>query len=185
MIAAWLTLVVVVAAAPEGPEALTPQREAGAAADGDVDEKEQEAATENGVSARVLAGGAGVEGGIPMLGVGVAYEREVAEGLMAVELALEGFTAPDGSALLFEVVFEKPIELNDAVDVYFGGGPTVVYHVPKRGQAILGWGGLVLIGTEFAIAGGFAVFVELDTAVVMLNKPVIEADVGTGVMYRF
>ena len=49
----------------------------------------------------------------------------------------------------------------------------------------MGWGGLALIGTEYALGGGFEVFAELDLALILLDEPELEADVGTGVMYRF
>lgn len=145
-----------------------------------------EAETDNGLSARVLAGATAVDHGQPLFGLGVAYERDVAHGLLAVEVALEGLTSADASAVLVELVLEKPIELSDGVGLYFGGGPTLAWHIPAASHRTqVGWGGLALIGTEFALGGGFEVFVELDVALLLLDEPELEADVGTGVMYRF
>ena len=145
-----------------------------------------EAETDNGISARVLAGATAVDHGQALFGLGVAYERDVAHGLLAVEVALEGLTSADASAVLVELVLEKPIELSDGVGLYFGGGPTLAWHIPAAShRPQMGWGGLALIGTEFEIGGGFEVFVELDVALLLLDDPELEADVGTGVMYRF
>jgi len=145
-----------------------------------------EAETDNGISARVLAGATAVDHGQALFGLGVAYERDVAHGLLAVEVALEGLTSADASAVLLELVLEKPIELTDSIGLYFGGGPTLAWHIPvATHRTQMGWGGLALIGTEFEIGGGFEVFVELDVALILLDEPELEADVGTGVMYRF
>jgi hypothetical protein len=60
-----------------------------------------------------------------------------------------------------------------------------VAHVHETGRVAPGWGGLVLWGFEYDLGGGFEVFAELDTALLWVEEPVLEADVGTGVMYRF
>lgn len=154
-----------------------------------VEEKAAEAkeeATENGVSFRVLGGGAnepGVESNV-IVGAGVAYERDFFDNLIAVELALEGLVSPDSQALVVEAVIEKPIELNDSLGLYVGAGPTVGLHL-KDDRALPGAGGLALIGGEWFIAGGFEVFLELDTAFLYFDRPVVEADLGLGALYRF
>lgn len=145
-----------------------------------------EAETDNGISARILAGATAVDHGQALFGLGVAYERDIAHGLLAIELAVEGLTSADASAVLLELVLEKPIELSDNVGLYFGGGPTLAWHIPVASHRTqMGWGGLALIGTEYALGGGFEVFAELDLALILLDEPELEADVGTGVMYRF
>ncbi len=141
---------------------------------------------EHGVSARLLFGGVSVpdEGDFPLVGVGVAYERDFFENLIAVEFALEGLVSPVAQAVLCEVVIEKPIEVKDGVGVYLGGGPTIALHIVD-GKPVPGAGGLALFGVEAVVTGGLEVFVELDAAILLFDQPVLEADVGTGVLYRF
>ena len=140
--------------------------------------------TDNGISARII-GGVAPESDAPLFGVGVAYERDFFHCIIAVEWAFEALTTNGDNVLLFEMVIEKPVELSEDVALYFGGGPTLLVHAPKRGQVQPGWGGLSLVGVEYDLGAGFDVFVELDTALFFLDKPVVEADVGTGVMWRF
>lgn len=144
-----------------------------------------EGETTHGISARVLFGAAGVRHGAPMVGAGVAYERDVADGLLALEVAFEVLSSPEAHAALLEFVAEKPIEVTDDIGIYFGGGPTIGYHAPLHTRAEVAWGAIGLIGVEYFLGLGFEVFVELDTALLMLPHPIVEADVGTGVMYRF
>lgn len=140
----------------------------------------------NGVSFRALAGVAHVDNGFPLLGVGVAYERSIAEGLLAAEVAIEGLTSPEAAGLLIEFVLEKPIELTDGAELYFGGGPTIAIHdFTRRNETDVGFGGLVLLGVEVALGGGVAAFVELDMALLILDEAVIESDIGSGLMWRF
>ena len=79
---------------------------------------------------------------------------------------------------------EKPIELSDVVGVYFGGGPTAGLHVAE-GKPIAGAGGLAMVGAELLVGGGVEVFVELDAAFLYFDRPVLETDLGAGVLYRF
>lgn len=157
--------------------------------DDDVDDDDDEPAerpeTQNGVSGRLLFGSVLIsdEGALPLVGLGVAYERELF-GLLALELALEGIASPKAQAVLFELVVEKPVELNDTFGVYFGGGPTVGLHVVD-GKPLAGAGGLAMGGVEIFLAHGLEIFVELDAALLYFNEPILEADVGTGVLYRF
>ena len=142
---------------------------------------------ENGVSGRVLAGAAGLENGSAgmIFGVGVAYEHDFADGAIAVEVASEGIVAPEGTAVLAEVIVEKPVELAEGIGLYFGAGPAATLHVGE-GEAKFGPGGLGLFGIEVEVVEHFEVFAEFDSAVFLIDAiPEFEADIGTGVMYRF
>lgn len=139
---------------------------------------------ENGISARLLGGVADAGDSQPLVGLGVAYERDFFDNLIAVEVALEGLATPESQVVVAELVLEKPIELNDDFGFYFGGGPTVGVEFVD-GRITPGGGGLALVGVEWFIAGGLEVFVELDTAVLVFSEPDIEADLGLGVLYRF
>lgn len=141
--------------------------------------------TDNGLSARLLAGTAELEGDGALFGVGIAYERDFFHGIVAVEWAVEAFTTDGDNVLLFEMVLEKPVELTEDLAFYFGGGPTALLHAFENGHVQPGWGGLVLAGVEYDLGAGFEVFVEMDTALFYVLGPVLEADVGTGVMWRF
>ncbi|MDP2341928.1 MAG: hypothetical protein Q8O67_13300 [Deltaproteobacteria bacterium] len=164
-------------AEPGGTEVVKAEAE-----DVDVD---AESEPMNGISGRLLMGGASVpeEGSFPFVGLGVAYEREL-YGLLALELALEGVVSPVSQAYLLEAVIEKPIEINDAVGFYFGGGPTVGLHVVD-GRPLAGAGGLAMAGVELFLGAGMEIFIEVDTAVIYFDRPIVEFDVGTGVLYRF
>ncbi len=148
----------------------------------DVDDDDE---PENGVSARLLLGSSLLpdEGTLPLVGAGVAYKREL-YGLVGVEVALEGVASPVGQAYLIEMLAEKPIEVNDVVGLYFGGGPTVALQV-EDGKLVPGAGGLAMGGVEFFVSSGIEVFVELDAAVLLFERPELETDLGTGVLYRF
>lgn len=141
--------------------------------------------TDNGVSARLLAGTAELDHDGEIFGVGVAYERDLFHGLVAVEIAAEVLFSGADQILLIEAVVEKPIPITDEFTFYFGGGPTVLAHAFENGHTQPGWGGLVLWGVEYDLGAGFEVFAEVDTALFWIHAPVLEADVGTGVMYRF
>ncbi len=141
--------------------------------------------TDNGISARFLAGTAALEGDGALAGVGIAYERDLFHGLIAIEWAVEAFTSDGDNVLLLEMVLEKPVELTEELALYFGGGPTVLMHAFENGHVQPGWGGLTLIGLEYDLGGGFEVFAELDTALFYVRGPILEADAGTGVMWRF
>jgi hypothetical protein len=147
-----------------------------------------EAEPQNGVSARLLLGAAHIEGDKqstrPLVGVGLAYERNFFENLIAVELALEALTTDNAQSYVAELVFEKPLELNDTIGVYFGGGPTIGVDVDGD-RFVPGAGGLALIGGEWFFGGGLEAFVELDAAFFYFDEVVVEADVGTGLLYRF
>lgn len=179
---AWLALVTPVDDLDElARPAATEDRDV---ADGVDDEEKGE--PDNGVSARVLFGGVHAGGDeLPLVGVGVAYERDFFDQLIAVELALEGLTSPRAQALLAEIVVEKPIELGESFGVYLGFGPTAGLHV-EGAKTDFAVGGLALFGGEVVVSGGLELFVELDSAVLFVDgAPVLEADVGTGVLYRF
>ena len=141
--------------------------------------------TDNGISARVLAGTAELDHDGEIFGFGVAYERDLFHGLVAVELAAEVMVSGGDQIVLLELALEKPVALSDHVTFYFGGGPTVLAHAFENGHTQPGWGGLVLWGIEYDLGAGFEVFAEVDTALFWVHAPVLEADVGTGVMYRF
>lgn len=141
--------------------------------------------TDNGISARFLAGTAALEGDGALAGVGVAYERDLFHGMVAIEWAVEAFTSDGDNVLLLEMVLEKPVELTEELALYFGGGPTLLMHAFENGHVQPGWGGLTLIGLEYDLGGGFEVFAELDTALFFVRGPILEADAGTGVMWRF
>lgn len=141
--------------------------------------------TDNGVSVRLLAGTAELDHDGEIFGAGIAYERDLFHGLIAVEVAAEVMVSGGDQILLLELVAEKPIALTDHATFYFGGGPTVLAHAFENGHTQPGWGGLALWGIEYDLGAGFEVFAELDTALFWVHAPVLEADVGTGVMYRF
>jgi hypothetical protein len=144
-----------------------------------------EVETDNGVSARLIGGvSALAEKGI-VAGAGVAYERDFFHGLIAVELAGEVLFHNSDSTWLLEAVVEKPVAINDTLTAYFGGGPTVLVHTFESGRTVPGWGGLTLAGVEAEVGGGFEVFAETDLALIWIGAPVLEIDVGTGVMFRF
>jgi hypothetical protein len=141
--------------------------------------------TDNGVSARVLFGASALSHKGTIVGGGVAYERDLFHGIIALELAGEFFVDGADHVFMFEPIVEKPVALTDDITLYFGGGPALVAHVHETGRVAPGWGGLVLWGFEYDLGAGFEVFAELDTALLWVEEPVLEADVGTGVMYRF
>ena len=144
-----------------------------------------EVETDNGVSARIIGGvSALAEKGI-VAGVGVAYERDFFHGLLAAELAAEVLFHNGDSTWLLEAVVEKPVAINDTLTLYFGGGPTALVHTFENGRTVPGWGALALGGVEMEVGGGFEVFAETDLALIWIGAPVLEVDVGTGVMYRF
>lgn len=178
MLVAVALCAVHLAAAPEAP--------AVDVAEGAADEAAAE--PENGVSARLLFGAAHIEGDKqstrPLVGVGLAYERNFFENLIAVELALEALTTDEAQSYVAELVFEKPLELNDTIGLYFGGGPTIGVDVAGD-RFVPGAGGLALIGGEWFFGGGLEAFVELDAAFFYFDDLVVEADVGTGLLYRF
>ena len=152
----------------------------------DEAKKAEEAEPENGISVRLLSGFAdepGAEVNV-IFGAGVAYERDFFDNLVAVEFALEALAEPDATNLVAELVVEKPIEINDSLGLYLGAGPSAGVHV-KDARIIPGGGGLALIGGEWFIAGGFEIFLELDTAFLYFERPVVEADLGLGALYRF
>ncbi len=147
---------------------------------------DDEAVPENGVSARVLFGGGhdDDEGSFLLAGVGVACERDFYDNLVAVEFALEGLSSPTVQTLVVEVVVEKPIELTETVGVYLGAGPTLGVHL-RNGRPTPGAGGLAVFGVEAIVVGDLEVFAELDSAFFYFDGVEFEADVGTGVLYRF
>jgi hypothetical protein len=141
--------------------------------------------TDNGISVRVLGGVSALSHKGIIAGGGVAYERDLFHGLLAFELAGEYLLDGADQVLLLEPIIEKPIALDDHWTLYFGGGPALVAHIFENGRIAPGWGGLVLTGIEVDLGGGVELFAELDTALLWIDEPVLEADVGTGVMYRF
>ena len=141
--------------------------------------------TDNGVSARVLFGASALSHKGTIVGGGVAYERDLFHGIIALELAGEFFVDGADHVFMFESIVEKPVALTDDITLYFGGGPALVAHIRETGRVAPGWGGLALWGFEYDLGAGFEVFAELDTALLWVEEPVLEADVGTGVMYRF
>jgi hypothetical protein len=142
---------------------------------------------ENGVSGRVLAGAEGLENGSAgmIFGGGVAYEHDFADGALAIEVASEGIVTPEGTAVLAEFLVEKPIELAEGFGVYFGAGPSATVHLGE-GETKFAAGGLGLLGIEANVVDNVKVFAEFDSAVFLIDAvPEFEADVGTGVMFRF
>jgi hypothetical protein len=141
---------------------------------------------ENAISARILAGALRAHGRtFQMGGFGVAYERVIADGLLAVEVAAEMLASADAIAFPIELILEKPIEVAEHVELYIGAGPTWVPHLIGN-RFHLGWGAIGIAGVELELWGPLATFLELDTAFVFLDGDVIlEADVGTGVIFRF
>ena len=151
-----------------------------------LDRETHEQHTDNGVSARLLVGRAVVaDEHVPLAGVGVAYERDFMHSLVAIEAAVEWLAEPDGSALFVELIVEKPIPVTDRSTLYVGGGPAFVEHLPAHHAATPGVGALMLVGLETVVVDHWEVFVELDTAFVYADHPVVETDVGAGVMWRF
>ncbi len=141
--------------------------------------------TSNGLSARTLVGTAALAGAGALYGVGVAYERDVFHGLLAIEFALEAFLGQDSTALLGEIVIEKPIEITDEVAIYFGGGIIGVAHVEEGKGPRPGFGALTMVGVEYEFTKDWELFVELDCALIAAPAPILEADIGAGVMWRF
>lgn len=177
-------LVFAAVVAATAPVEAVPDEEAGALAER-LSPEPGEVETDNGVSARLIGGvSALAEKGI-VAGAGVAYERDFFHGLLAVELAGEVLFHKGDSTWLLEAVVEKPVAINDTLTLYFGGGPTVLAHVFENGRTVPGWGGLALGGVEMEVGAGFEVFAETDLALIWIGAPVLEVDVGTGVMYRF
>ena len=98
---------------------------------------------------------------------------------------MEGLAGKDRSVGLGEAVIEKEVALSDGAGLYFGGGGIGALRVARAGL-VAGVGALTMIGVELELAGGLEVFVELDGAVLWMERAVeLEADLGTGVLSRF
>jgi hypothetical protein len=166
-------------ATDEAPGAAYADRHGGAS-------RAQKIETENAISGRLLGGVLNVDGRtFQMWGAGLAFERIIGDGILAVEFAVEVLTSADATAFPIELVIEKPIELNESVELYFGAGPILVPHIVD-GRFEMGAGAITVFGAEWEILGPLATFLELDTAVVFLDgRPILEADLGTGLIYRF